>query len=288
MTNTTIRQPLSLQVDMVFKAVFGRDTRESKLILMDLLNTILNRSDHNAITSVTHKNPINMKSNIDDKETILDVKVETSDGELIDIEMQVAFEPQFHKRSLYYWSKLHSSQLKSGQQYDQLKKSICINIMSTTCFKDITTPHISFYAYSPAIQQKLCEDLEIHYVQLPLINDTIEVDIMDRFTEWMTFIKDVHDQKKKNLINRLLTKEGVFKMAYDEYSKINDDELMRERLEARQKFIWDMNTARSNAMKEGKAEALHQVALNMLSKSMDPSTISELTGLSLEEISNLQ
>ncbi len=139
---------------------------------------------------------------------------------------------------------------------------------------------------------------------------------MDRFTEWMTFIKDVHDQKKKKLINRLLAKEGVFKMAYDEYSKINDDELMRERLEARQKFIWDMNTARSNAIKEGreigleegraegraegkaegKAEgilegqsnALHQVALNMLSKSMDSSTISELTGLTLEEIQNLQ
>lgn len=78
---------------------------------------------------------------------------------------------------------------------------------------------------------------------------------------------------------------------------------MHERLEARQKFIWDMNTARSNAIKEGRqigleegreegkaegrAEGIHQVALNMLSKSMDPATISELTGLSLEEINNL-
>lgn len=44
--NTSIQEKpgLSLQTDLVFKAVFGRDTKESKSLLIDLLNAILNRS----------------------------------------------------------------------------------------------------------------------------------------------------------------------------------------------------------------------------------------------------
>ena len=218
--------------------------------------------------------------------------------------MQVSFETQFHKRSLYYWANLHASQLSNGEDYSKLQKSICINIMRTQCFKEIPSPHITFYAYSPEYRLKLCSDLEIHYVQLLLIKDTIDVEIMDRFTDWMTFIKDVHDSTKRPLINQIVSKGSVFRLAYDEYAKINEDELMRERLEARQKFIWDMNTARKNAIDEGRAEGraeglsegkqsviqegIYTVALNMLAKSFDFETISELTGLTVNQIKELQ
>lgn len=292
---TKTLQPLSLQVDMVFKAVFGQDKEESKIILTDLLNTILNRNESDKIISLTHKNPINDQLTPDDKESIMDIKVETNNGELIDIEMQVSYESYFPKRSLYYWARLHSTQLSEGQHFDSIKKSICINIMANRCFKDLHDDHLLFQPICQNHNRLLCSDMEIHYVQLPFIDDTMEVDTMNRFTEWMTLIKDIHLAEKKKLISRITTKDGVMKMAYDEYSRINEDELKREKLEARQKFLWDINSAKAHAVKagrvegrvEGKTEARTEMALKMLGKGMDLETISELTDLTIEELNNL-
>ena len=39
----------------------------------------------------------------------------------IDIEIQVAKFPSWQARSLFYWSKLYSEQIQSGQDYDKNK-----------------------------------------------------------------------------------------------------------------------------------------------------------------------
>ena len=293
------REPLSLQVDLVFKAVFGQDTLTSKTLLIDLLNTILNRTDSNQIISLTHNNPFNLRLAPGDKESILDLKVQTDKGESIDVEMQISFSKHFHKRSLYYWSLLHSSQLEEGDKFSKLKKSICINIMSAKCFTDINEPLILFTVQNCEHKITLSNDLEIYYVQLPAIDDTIEAEAMDKLTEWMTFIKDIHLKEKQSLIQKIAAKEGVMQMAYDEYSKVNNDKLMREKLEARQKFIWDMNSANEEAIEEAHAEGREEgreeghleektsLAKKMKASGYDIAEIARLTGISENSINNL-
>lgn len=307
----SISMRLSLQTDLVFKAVFGRDTIESKILLIDLINTILNRKGADKITDITHKNPFVLQKDIDDKAVILDIKAETNIGELIDIEMQVNYNNLYRSRSLYYWAKLHSNQLSKGENYQKVMKSISINIMAKACFDESMKNHLTFKVMEVEEQFILSNDLEIHYVQLPMFDDTIEVELMDRLTEWMTFLKDIHLHEKKSVIKKIVSKEGVMQLAYEEYSKVTDDEILKEKLEARQKYIWDRNTEKELAVEEGynrgleeglqhgvekgleqgleqgernKAIAVAKGLLNLL----DDMKIAEVTGLSVEDIMKLR
>lgn len=81
------RSRLKLTNDQVFYWVYGMDTEESKRALFALLNVVLDRKD-DPIVEVRLLNPVHKGFVIGDKPTVMDVKCETSSGELIDVEMQ--------------------------------------------------------------------------------------------------------------------------------------------------------------------------------------------------------
>ena len=81
------RSRLKLTNDQVFYWVYGMDTEESKRALIALLNVVLDRKD-DPIVEVRLLNPVQKGFVIGDKLTVMDVKCETSSGELIDVEMQ--------------------------------------------------------------------------------------------------------------------------------------------------------------------------------------------------------
>ena len=117
------KNTLTLKNDLVFKAVYGSDNEESKFILKNLLNKILERTD-NPIVDLTYKNPFNLREYTDDKESVLDIKVEADlmypdldvydddnsikDDEdykrkkLIDVEMQIVWHKNMKPRILTY------------------------------------------------------------------------------------------------------------------------------------------------------------------------------------------
>ena len=81
------REPLTS--DIIFKAVFGRDTPGSKRALIALLNRILERNE-DPIVALDYQNPFSIGELEEEKEIIMDILVETSRGEQIDIEMQIS------------------------------------------------------------------------------------------------------------------------------------------------------------------------------------------------------
>ncbi|MDD2482594.1 MAG: PD-(D/E)XK nuclease family transposase, partial [Lutispora sp.] len=56
--NQELLSPLS---DIVFKALFGREEKKSKIILIDFLNSILALEREEKITEIIHLNPFNIK-----------------------------------------------------------------------------------------------------------------------------------------------------------------------------------------------------------------------------------
>jgi len=102
MDSRKILSPLS---DLVFKALFGREKKESKLILINFLNATLHLQGQAKIQEITYLNPFNIQNFEGDKTSILDLKVKTEEGKRINIEVQVNKEDDFRKRSLYYWAK---------------------------------------------------------------------------------------------------------------------------------------------------------------------------------------
>ena len=80
-TNKVERLPLT--DDYIFKRVFAFEGNES--VLKDLLEAILNRN----IKEVAIKNPEIIPYEKDEKRGLLDIKAETDDGTVLDIEMQM-------------------------------------------------------------------------------------------------------------------------------------------------------------------------------------------------------
>lgn len=63
----------------------------------------------------------------------LDLKV-TIDGKIVNIELQVKPEEYFGERSLFYWARMYTGSLKSGDGYGRTRECISINILGFNMF----------------------------------------------------------------------------------------------------------------------------------------------------------
>ena len=108
------------RVDLAFKKIFG--TEENKDLLISLINSTVGQEDQ--VVDVTILNPYNQKSFKQDKLSILDIKAKGTCGKKFNIEIQITDEADYDKRALYYWAKVYTEQLKSGEDYSELEKVI--------------------------------------------------------------------------------------------------------------------------------------------------------------------
>ena len=115
--------------DVVFKEIFWN--KEYPNVLIFFINSILKRD--NPITSVELLNTEMSNEFIGERGVRFNLLARASDGELLNIEMQkkngvlreqmvysVEETNNMYKRSLYYLSKLYSSQLQKGDKYNKL------------------------------------------------------------------------------------------------------------------------------------------------------------------------
>ena len=114
---------LNIKTDYVFKRVFGHIGNED--ITKNFLSCILRQEVSNI---ELEKNTILEKDLIDDKIGILDIKAEINNNTNVDIEMQIIDKKNSAQRILFYCAKLFIKSLKSGKNYNSLKKSISILI----------------------------------------------------------------------------------------------------------------------------------------------------------------
>ncbi|MDD4627715.1 MAG: Rpn family recombination-promoting nuclease/putative transposase [Syntrophomonas sp.] len=70
----------------------------------------------------------------EDKKGILDVRAKMSSGKQIDIEIQILPTQFIPARTLFYWSKIYSSQARAEDSYAVLKKCVTINILDFKSF----------------------------------------------------------------------------------------------------------------------------------------------------------
>ena len=124
---------LPLTSDVVFKEVLGQE--ESKPILMGFLNDILDMN----ITSpdqITLLNPELNPEYIDDKLSILDIRVQLQNHTSIDVEIQVIDQHNIEPRALYYVCRLCADQLQKGDDYTQLRPAIGLNLLCFNLYND--------------------------------------------------------------------------------------------------------------------------------------------------------
>ncbi len=79
------------------------------------LNDLLSRKGQERIIDVQYENTELIKVEQDGKTNRLDVLVFTSRNERINIEIQFIDQREMPERTFYYWSKLFSASLRTGQ-----------------------------------------------------------------------------------------------------------------------------------------------------------------------------
>lgn len=118
----------TLMNDFLAKYSLQKDLYALKGLLAALLHLELN-----AIYQIEILNPIIPGEHIQDKDCILDIKLELNNHSIINIEIQTRFQEYWAERSLLYLSR-NFDHLEEGESYRQLKPCVQIGILDNQIF----------------------------------------------------------------------------------------------------------------------------------------------------------
>ncbi len=275
-TNQETNNLLSPKLDVIFQILFGE--QDSQNITKDLLENILGEKIGKIDLS---KNPILRREFPKDKLGILDVVVEIDGKESCDLEMQLVENENIIKRMLYYWGKLYTRNLKSGKDYEKLKRTIVILIAD---FEVKGLEKEGYHSKWKIIEEKerktmLTEDLELHILELPKIErEGIE---KTELIKWLKFIENPKSKEVKEYMKEKL----AFRKAKEELKKLGEaigEELVK---------IFGVAEGKKLGLIEGesKGERKKQIetAKKMKEFNMEIKMIEKITGLTKEEIEKL-
>lgn len=238
------------RVDFAFKLIFGNE--QNKDILISLLNSILEDYQTQPIASIEILNPFGSKEHERDKLTVLDIRARDDKGEFYNIEMQIADQYYYNKRATYYWARLYSSQLGEGRAYNNLKRTVSINILNFNRLEE-KDYHSIYRIKNLKTGKDLHNQLEIHFIELEKFTRELP-DLKKTLDRWIYFLKYADEFTEQNLPVPLKEIDTIEKAARI-LDKMSLTEEEREIYEARLKSLRDedgaLETARIKGLEEG-------------------------------------
>ena len=129
-----MQHPIDPKIDCVFKALLGAE--DNRNLLIHFLNAFLAQELNEPLVWVEILNPYNDKEFLSDKLSIVDVKAKDSHEQLYQIEIQLTSYGHLPARIIYNWADIYSQQLKSGQDYGQLRPTYSIWLLAENLLSD--------------------------------------------------------------------------------------------------------------------------------------------------------
>ena len=276
------------KTDFAFKKIFG--SKQSKDILISFLNAILYQS-RPIIEDLEILDPYQAPRIKGIKDSYLDVKATIVGHKTVIIEMQVLNVLGFEKRVLYNAAKAFSIQLNVGDDYTLLNPVIALTITDFEMFSE--SPKV-ISRYRLKEQDELTDysdDIELVFVELPKFDKPLR-DLESISDKWLYFLKCANQlEAVPSSLESIPEINHAFSVA--KQSKLTRKEL--EVLEKREIFIHDSRNAILKARQEGRLEGeaigAKQSAIaiaRQLLDVLDIETISQTTGLSVEDIQTLR
>lgn len=279
------------QNDALFKMIFT-DPKHEK-VLIHFLNSAIESKD--PIKKVNILNSEITKRHVMQKGSRLDIKAETNSGELIDIEMQIGIDLHMIGRTLFYWSQLFSGQLVIGERYNELRRTISINILNFKLFRQDERYWRKCHLTDDQTNERITDLMEIQFVEL---NKMRQFDKESPITFWIEFFKNPYSEACKELykvVPELKEAKEVFEQAKADPKKRR---LIEEREDAARNYASAISTAREEGREEeraktkkllDKAEAeKRESAGRMLEDGLTVDIVAKYTGLSIEEIEKIK
>jgi len=255
------------------------------------------------------------KANALDKFNRVDIMVENNYGELFIIEMQSSDETDYFLRMLYGVSKTISEHIEEGQPYKTIRKVYHINIVyfklgqgKDYVYRGIT----EFRGIHRNDVLQLTEEQKMFFLSE---NKNNVMDVKDLFPEYYVLCVEDFDNVAKSSLD-----EWMFYLKNnsipDEFTAPGLDEVKKrlqyDKLSEQEKIDYNhhlkQQTFEQNAietavfkgeliglkkgLKKGRAEGEHKkalsIAMKLLKKGMSVEDVSETTGLSIQQIEEIQ
>ncbi|MGI5830416.1 MAG: Rpn family recombination-promoting nuclease/putative transposase, partial [Bradymonadia bacterium] len=149
---------LSAKLDIIFKKLFT----ENPDLLESMLGSFLNIPESD-VEIVEYINAEIVPGDVDEKFCCLDLSVKLRD-QLVNIEIQIRRDAAYRERALFYWAKLYTSQLKSGESYHRLKRTISIHLLDFNYFE-----HPGYHTEVAAVQLQdgrvFSDKFSMHFIE---------------------------------------------------------------------------------------------------------------------------
>ena len=278
--------------DWGFKRIFGE-----KELLMSFLNSLL--EGERVITDLSYLNTERLLRHEDDRKVIYDLYCETSTGEHIIVEMQKRRQEHFKDRALYYSACSIADQGVQGEWNYELTPVYGVFFLDFELENGIS----DYYCKDVSLVEKytgkvFSQKLRHIYIELPrFLKSASECDSF--FECWIYNLANMKQMKEITFKDR----SAIFGRLEEIASRANLSKEERAQYEYEWKVYNDyFNTldyaekkGREEGLKEGIAEGMEkgreeeklENAFRMKKKGIPLETISEITGLSSEEIEGL-
>lgn len=269
-----MEEKLKVTNDVIFQRIFGkaRNERITKKFLERILGIEIE-----GLSLDTNKRLIGEE--LDDKIGRLDVKAKLSDGTKVTIEMQVSNYKAMPERLLYYWAQTYIADLKRGDKYKTLDKtiSILISLRNLSRLKGIEEGHTKWNICEMNHKNiELTDRLEIHIIELNKLQSEKDIKKID----WFNFIKGEKIDMRKDIDKEL-------KEAIEELERITADPETRELYYQREKDLRDKISEIEEGREEGREEVKREIVLNMYKRNIQIKDICELTNITKEEVERI-
>ena len=233
--------------DAVFKAIFAKHPK----ITLALINAFLEFQGTEQLVDIEFIDREIDSDEYDGKESRLDILGRTASGTKVNIEMQVNSLAAMGERSLFYWARNYA-ELKRGEEYDQLKRTIAINILGFNLFseKKYQNMHSCFGIYDIKTQCQLTDKMEIHFLELPKFKSKSVKD-MNRMEKWAAYFSPGTTDEE---LEEIAAGEEAIREAMEVEDVFTKDEVAKRSYEKAEKFRRDQAAQLEYAERKGRAK----------------------------------
>ena len=286
-------EDLNRMNDVFTKYIFANEAR--KQLTLALINSFFEFEGTAEIVNFEFKDRGVDSDRPEGKGAVLDVLGESSDGTLVNVEIQLEQYKYMDKRTLHYWAKLYHRRLLKGEDYDNLLRTVTINILGYNLFPD--TEWNEYHSCFAVLNTKdlghaLTKDLEIHFVEMPKLTSS-KMKNARHLERWLRYLspKTTMEERRRLAmedadIRTAMEAEKEFVKDYEYISAYDREEKYLRDKHAREKFVREEGEAIGFA--KGEASGIAKAVNALRKKGKSDAVIAELLDMDVKEVQLIQ
>ena len=266
--------------DVVFKALFSRGKpRITQAMLEAILKMKIDKLELDKSTDL-------LNENADDKNGRLDLRAIINGNTECDIEVQLTSNDNIAERFVYYWAKMYAANLKIGDTYSDLRKTISIIILDDDfkLTKNLGKPQTTWKIRESENTHLILTDyFEIIIIEIPKVLKAYHKNPNDEVLQWMLFL----DKPEIEEVTRIMEENKDIKEAKEELDRISQDDILRRKALNRTLEIADrlqLKKEAEEALEKGKKEKTNEIVKRMKDADLSIEQIAQIVELKVDEV----